>query len=235
MACGVRAGSAPRICARRAGSKGPAKSARRDGDLGSERVGVVAGQVAGHGGEGGGVFEGEGLQHLLAQGAGAGVVEHGELRRDAGLQREAAQQRVAEGVDRLDLEPARGLQRPGEEGAGAGEVRGGERGAGLAQRGQFGGERGVGEHRPGAEPGEEPVLHLGRRRLGVGQAEDALGVGAGEQEPRDPVGEHAGLARAGIGRDPGRGAGLGGFDLGAGGVVHARSSATGASSSDHSP
>jgi hypothetical protein len=108
-------------------------------------------------------------------------------------------------------------------------------GAGLAQLGQFGGERGVGQHRPGAEPGEEPVLHLGGGRLGIGQAEDALGVGAGEQQPRDPVGEHPGLARAGIGRDPGRGAGFGRGDLGAGGVVHERSSGTGRSSSDHSP
>ena len=69
-------------------------------------------------------------------------------------------------------------------------------------------QRGVVEHRPAAERLEQPVLHLGRRRLGVGEAEDLLRLGAGQQQPRHPVGQHPGLARAGIGRDPARRAGV---------------------------
>ena len=102
------------------------------------------------------------------------VLEHRELRRDAGLEREAAQQRVAEGVDRLDLQPARRLERAGEQRAGAVEPVGRIVGARLAERGQRGAQLGLGHHRPGAEGAEEPGLHLGRGGLGVGEAQDLL-------------------------------------------------------------
>ena len=46
---------------------------------------------------------------------GGGVVEHGELAGHVRLERELVQQPLAEGVDRLDLQPARRLQRRGEE------------------------------------------------------------------------------------------------------------------------
>ncbi len=62
------------------------------------------------------------LHHLVAQQARGGVVHLGELRRDAGLEREAAQEGRAEGVDRLDLEAARRLDGAGEEGAGMGQL-----------------------------------------------------------------------------------------------------------------
>ena len=77
----------------------------------------------------------------------------------------------------------------------------------LAELGERGAQVGVGEHRPGAEAGEEPALHLGGGGLGVGEAEDALRLGAGEQQPRHPVDQDPGLARAGVGGDPGRGVG----------------------------
>ena len=46
---------------------------------------------------------------------GGGIVEHGELAGHVRLEGKLVQQALAEGVDRLDLQPARRLQRPGEE------------------------------------------------------------------------------------------------------------------------
>ena len=91
---------------------------------------------------------------------------------------------------------------------------GGRAPAGSPRRVEGLAQRGVVEHRPGAEGPEQPVLHLRRRGLGVGEAEDLLRLGAGEQQARHPVGEHPGLAGAGVGGDPARGRGGGGADLG---------------------
>ena len=76
-----------------------------------------------------------------------------------------------------------------------------------------GGELRVGERRPFAEDVEDALRHLGGGGAGEGQAEDAAGVGAGEEQADDAVGEHMGLARAGIGRHPGRGARVRGVGL----------------------
>ncbi len=187
-------------------------------DLEQERVGIVAGELAREVGEVGGVVGGERVEHLGAERAGLAVLQHGELGGDARLEREAAEQRLAEGVDGLDLQPARGLERTGEQGAGAGELGGWDR-RGLAEGVEGVLQRGVVEHRPGAEGPEQPVLHLGRGGLGVGEAEDLLRLGAGEQQAGDPVGEHAGLAGAGVGGDPARRRGGRGADLGGGGLV----------------
>ena len=54
------------------------------------------------------------------------------------------------------------------------------------------------------------IAMFGGRRLGEGQAEDLPGRRAGKQEPQHAVGQHLRLARAGIRRDPGRGARIGG-------------------------
>ena len=200
------------------------------GDLEEQRVRVVARKLAGQGGEALRVLVGEPVEDVLAQRLGLAVLEDAELRGGAGLQREAADQRLAEGVDGLDAQAARRLQRAGEEGAGACEIR---RGA-LAQRVEGRGERAVGQHRPGAERAEQAVLHLGGGRLGVGEAEDLLRLAAREQQPRHPVGEDAGLAGAGIGGDPGGGRRVRGAELGAGGVLDHQSS-SGRSPSAHSP
>ncbi len=202
-------------------------------ELEQQRVDLVAGEAAGHFGE---LARGEGgdpVEHLLAQRAGLAVLEHREARGDAGLEREAAQQRLAEGVDRLDLQPAGSFERAGEEGAGGGELGGRDGVGGLAELGERAAERGVVEHRPAAEGAEQAVLHLGRGGLGVGEAEDALRIGAGEEQAGDAVGEHAGLARAGVGRDPARRARGRGADLRGGGLAHHRRS--GGSPSAHSP
>ena len=54
------------------------------------------------------------------------------------------------------------------------------------------------------EFGEHALRHLGGGGLGEGQAEDARRIGAGEQQADDAARQDEGLARAGIGRDPGR-------------------------------
>ena len=63
-------------------------------------------------------------------------------------------------------------------------------------------EDGLVRHRPMAELAGQPIAHLGGRRLGEREAEDALRSRAGEQEPRHAIGQHLGLAGAGVGLDP---------------------------------
>ena len=54
-------------------------------------------------------------RQLIEQLRGRGLVEHLETRRDIGLERELVQQPRAEGVDGLHLQPARRLERRGEQ------------------------------------------------------------------------------------------------------------------------
>jgi hypothetical protein len=178
---------------------------RGDVELDAE-VGVGGGQG------GGGPGEGDAVDRLAGEAGdlgGALVLEHLEARRDAGLEGEAAQQLFAEGVDGLDLQAAGGLQGAGEEAAGGGEVvvRGGD----VAQPGaQFA----IFHDRPFAQAVEQAPLHLGGRRLGVGDAEDGPRRGAAQQQAGDAVDQGGGLARAGVGGEEDRGARVGG---GAGG------------------
>ena len=50
---------------------------------------------------------------------------------------------------------------------------------------------------------EHALGHIGRRRLGEGEAQDAPRRAAREQQPDDPLRQHMGLARTGIGGHPG--------------------------------
>ncbi len=75
--------------------------------------------------------------------------------------------------------------------------------AGLADRGV---ERVVVERDPVAERGEHPLRHVGGGGLGEGDAEDLFRRHAVEQQADHALHQHMGLARAGIGRDEGRGA-----------------------------
>src|SRR5690606_23070142 len=103
----------------------------------------------------------ERLQQLLILSA---VVERAEVRRDAGFQREAGEQRLAEGVDRLDLQTARRIEHAGKEAAGAGRLLGL---GGTAEQGMevllqsslvMGG--------PAAQAAGQALAHLGRGGLG---------------------------------------------------------------------
>jgi hypothetical protein len=201
------------------------------GQLVEIRPAVEAGDAIDHVGVG---SFGQRLRHLGHKQAVGRLVEFGEAGGDARLERVVAEEGGAEGVDRLDLEPARRLDRGGEEGARLAEVDG----AFHTKRTEFVFERRVLQHRPCAEPGEEAVLHLARRRLGVGEAEDAARVGARQKEPRHAVGQHACLAGAGVGRQPRGPRGIGCGDLRACRVVrrgHGTSSGLGVVPSSHSP
>ena len=67
------------------------------------------------------------------------------------------------------------------------------------------GERVVVGHSPAREIARDPERHLGGGRAGEGEAEDALGRRAPQQQPQHAVRQHLGLARAGRGTDPDRG------------------------------
>ena len=62
---------------------------------------------------------------------------------------------------------------------------------------------------PAGEALKTRLRHLGGGGLGVGEAEDALGRRAGEQQAQHAHGEHVRLAGAGVGRDPGGDGGIG--------------------------
>ena len=152
-----------------------------------------------------------GAPRRIGERVGVALVEHLEVSGDIRLERELVEEPFAEGVDRLDLQPARRLEGPGEEAARFGEL-GRVRPLAL-HLGDLLAERRVGKRRPFAEPVEDPLRHLGRRRLGEGEAEDAAGIGAGEQEADHPLRQDEGLARAGVGRHPGGGARVRGVGL----------------------
>ncbi len=139
------------------------------------------------------------------------VVEHGEARRHVGLERKLLQQPGAQRVNGLDLQPARRLQRTGEQLARRGPQPDIGRGdSHLADRGV---ERGVIERDPVSERGEHPLRHVGGGRLGEGDAEDLLRRDALQQQPDHALDQDMRLAGPGIGRDESgrrrvRGAGL---------------------------
>ena len=140
------------------------------------------------------------------------LVEHRKPRRHVGLERELLQQSGAECVDGLHLQSARGFQRTGKQLAGAHpQVRVRACQPDVADRGV---ERGVVERDPMAERGEDPLGHVGRRRLGEGDAEDLLRWHAPQQQPDHPLHQHMGLAGAGIGRDKRGSRGVGRARLG---------------------
>ena len=169
----------------------------------------------------------------LAGDQGRGLVIHDlEGRRHAGLQRKAAQQLLAEGVDGLDLQPAGRFQRLGEQGAGVGQADG-VAGRGLAlQPDQRRSQLLVLHDRPAAEHVEQPALHLGGGGLGVGHAEDGGRLYVAQQQPGHPIDQGLGLARAGVGGDEGVERRIGRLTLM--GVLEAHSSPSPSLPVDHS-
>ena len=137
---------------------------------------------------------------------------HGrEGARNVRLQRKALQKPRAEGVDGLDVQAARRVQRTGEEGAGAGMLR---FFGGSAQRVRKACQqvRPIHVH-PGRQDGEDPGLHLGRGGAGEGEAQDRRRRDAGQQQTHHAPRQHGGLAGARIGRHPGGAVGIGGVRL----------------------
>ena len=145
--------------------------------------------------------------HLLVlgmtqQGLRLGLVEHFEARRHPRFERKALEQRLAEGVDGEDVDAARCVEHAREQSARRDTLR--RIGRAVNQLRDLLVElRLVGE-RPASELGRQTVAHFGGRRLGEGEAQDALGLDAVQQQARHAIGQHLGLAGAGIGLDPGR-------------------------------
>ena len=140
------------------------------------------------------------IDHLTDQSRHGVIVHFHKLGAHPGLQGETAQKTGAEGMDGLDLQAARGFNGTGKQGAGVAQpLRGKLR---LPQCIQFPAQAGIRQHGPFPQGMKQPVLHLCRRRLGVGDAENLLGAGATEQQPRHPVGEHPCFAGTGIGGQP---------------------------------
>ena len=178
---------------------------------------------------------GHGLNDLMNQPVHVVVVHFHKLGAHPGLQGETAQQTGAEGVDGLDLQAARGFNGAGKQGAGVAQpLRGKLR---LPQCIQFLAQAGIRQHGPFPQGMKQSVLHLCRRRLGVGDAENLLGAGATEQQPRHPVGEHPCFTGTGIGGQPGGAVRSGRLDLTfSGGIpIHAISWGWAVVALSHSP
>ena len=129
------------------------------------------------------------------------VVQDGELAGHVRLEGKLVQEPLAERVDRLDLQPARRLQRACKEPP---RRRSSARVAGAALH--VGDRRGAAprrQRRPLAERAEDAAGHLRGGDLGEGQAEDRGRIGAGEQQADHALGQHMRLAGAGIGDHPG--------------------------------
>ena len=180
-------------------------------------------------GEGG---AGQVLARRMGQGDGRLILQHPEGGGDAGLDGETPQQLFAEGVDGLDLQPAGRLQRAGEQATGVGQIGGLESGGVAAvKKDQIAGQFLVVHDGPAAQLFEQPRLHLGGGGLGVGDAQDLGRARLLQQQPGHPVHKGGGLARAGVGRDEDRTAGIGGGPLVGAGLFEGRQGHSGASSS----
>ena len=178
-------------------------------DLGEQRIEPGLAGPFQHGGEGlreFGIVAGARAGDHVAAGRGEQRplhlrVEHLEVGGDVRLQRELVQHRLAEGVDRLDFQTARRLQRFGEQAARPPQrtlVRRPAVELGYPLR-----QRLVGEDRPFRKHGKDAGRHVGSGGARIGQAQDLRRVGAAQEEPHHAVRQHMRLAGAGIGRNPG--------------------------------
>ena len=107
------------------------------------------------------------------------LLEHAEIERHSGLAREAVQHALAEGVDGLDAQTPRRFQRMGKERAGPEPHA--RRRRGTAQRHEVAFELKIARQRPFSQPLGDAAAHLGRRRLGVGEAENFLRLHPAQQ------------------------------------------------------
>ncbi len=114
------------------------------------------------------------VHRRFEQCVGLAIVEHTEAGLDPGLDREPPQQRLGEGVDSLDVDPARRLEYPREQPPGQRHLRlirvlTGEAEQRLA-------ELFIAERDPSFERFADPVGHLRSGGLGKGQREDLAGL-----------------------------------------------------------
>ncbi len=139
------------------------------------------------------------------------LLQHRKARRHVGFERKLVKQPGAECVDRLHLEAAGGFQRLREQSAGPAAARRQRPSSFDFRDGAI--ELVVIECDPLRERREHLIGHIGGGRLGEGQAQDLRGFDTPEQQADDALRQHMGLARAGIGGDPGRRGGIGRLPL----------------------
>ena len=96
-------------------------------------------------------------------------------------------------MDRLDLQSAGCFERARKQRPGRAQVRVVQQGF-HAKRFQNRPQRGVIQHRPFPKALEQTVLHLARRRFGVGEAEDLLRLYPVQQQARHTIRQNAGFA-----------------------------------------
>ncbi len=142
------------------------------------------------------------LARLAGNFGSAALVHDLEMRGDLRLDRKAPQQRLAEGVDRQDLHAAGRVEDLCEESPCM--LHQGAVGRCPGQVDERLRERAVGERRPLAQPVVDAVCHLGGRRFGKGQAEDAARRTAAQQEVESAIGQYFGLAGSRGRGDPNR-------------------------------
>ena len=216
---------------------GAEKSVTIPADFSRQRPKLHPGHKPRHGIQNPGIrARGDLVNDLFPQHPRRTVVQFREVRRNPRLDRKAPQKTGAEGMDRLDLQPAGRVDGLGKKTPGLTQHRLGHRPF-DAKLAQFVPQRRVGQHGPAAQPGEKPVLHLRRGGLGIGQAQDALRFRPAQKQPRNPVDQHPRLARPGIGRQPDRPGGVCRLDLTQAGKVFRHPTSSGADGSliSHSP
>ena len=133
----------------------------------------------------------------------------GEFRlwHDAGLDREPAQHRLAEGMHRLHARPVIIVENFGEQAARPCQHV--LRGNSDAHPPQIVKQCFCGTHRPVRQLAGNAVAHLRRRRAGIGDTQDAVGRRPLQHQAQHPIRQKLGLAGAGIRRDKDRGCRIG--------------------------
>ncbi|MNY57879.1 hypothetical protein D3C86_1941440 [compost metagenome] len=111
---------------------------------------------------------------------------------DIGFQRKLVQQRLAEGVDGLDFQPARCFQRLGKQPARFGKL------DAIRRLAFDGGDAvlkiGIRQSRPFRQTVENTARHFRRRGLGIGEAQNRRRPAAGQKQANDALGQDMGLA-----------------------------------------
>ena len=135
------------------------------------------------------------------------IVQHAETRWRIRLERKAMQKSLTEGVDGLYLQAAWRLDGARKKLSREVARRGVERR--TCERSDLQVKRGVVENGPIGEQRVNARRHIRRGRLRVGEAENARGRNAFEQQPHDALRQNMRLSRARMRRDPGGKLGVG--------------------------
>ena len=140
-------------------------------------------------------------QHPAGQRRLLASFDRAETGRQPGFGRKSRQQRLAEGMDGLDPQPAASrLEHAREQGPRKGDQH--RIVMILAQREDLLAQLGIVQPNPGGQPPVDPVRHLRRPGLREGQAQDRRGIDARQQQAHHPRRQDMRLARSRRRRKP---------------------------------